>query len=95
MLAGADIFLTGHLHLGYTGGTAHRYQAEGESAMVVEAGTATSTRTRGQANSFNVLRIKSGDVLVERYDWKAGDDRFMCVDVQRFHRGERGWAAVS
>ncbi len=42
--AGADVFLTGHLHVSYTGHTAHRYQRGGRAAIAVEAGTATSTR---------------------------------------------------
>ena len=45
--AGADIFLTGHLHLTYVGHTAVRYQIAGRAAIVVEAGTATSVRGRG------------------------------------------------
>ena len=54
---GADLFLAGHLHLSHTGHTATRYKIEGHSALVVQAGTASSTRARGEVNSFNVVRL--------------------------------------
>jgi 3',5'-cyclic AMP phosphodiesterase CpdA len=41
---GIDVFLTGHLHVTFAGPTAKRYNIGGRSAIVVEAGTATSTR---------------------------------------------------
>ena len=42
---GADVFLAGHLHVSHTGHTAKRYNIKGHSALVVSAGTATSSRT--------------------------------------------------
>src|SRR5205085_4557820 len=55
---GADMFLAGHLHLSQTGKTAMRYPAGDHTAILVQAGTATSTRARGELNSFNVIRIE-------------------------------------
>jgi 3',5'-cyclic AMP phosphodiesterase CpdA len=63
---GVDVFLTGHLHVSYAGHTAARYNVGGRSAIVVEAGTATSNRLRGEANAFNVLRIEPDAIVVER-----------------------------
>jgi predicted phosphodiesterase len=88
---GADIFLTGHLHLTYVGHTAVRYQVQGRSAIVVEAGTATSHRGRGEANSFNVLRIDNGRIRVERRDWDADADRFVAAAAEEFLRSAAGW----
>src|SRR6185369_11551022 len=53
---GADLFLAGHLHISHTTHT-KRYNIHGYSALVVQSGTATSTRERGEVNSFNLLRI--------------------------------------
>jgi len=81
---GADIFLSGHLHTSHTSASAERYRIEGHSALVVQAGTATSTRGRGEANSFNVLRISSSHVAVERYAWDAARGDFSAEDAREF-----------
>ena len=88
---GADVFLTGHLHLSYVGHTAVRYQTPGRAAIVVEAGTATSFRGRGEANSFNVLRVQPNRVTVERLDWNAELLRFTQASVEEFVRSDAGW----
>ena len=88
---GADIFLTGHLHLTYIGHTATRYQVSGRSAIVVEAGTATSFRGRGEANSFNLLWVDGDRVTVERHDWDAQAARFTAAAADEFVRSETGW----
>ena len=87
--AGIDAFLTGHLHVSYTGHTAHRYKIAGRSAIVVEAGTATSTRLRENANAFNVLRIERDDITVERREWHGSG--FAVTDSQSFRRSDAGW----
>lgn len=92
--AGTDVFLTGHLHLSYTGHTAERYDIGGRAAIVVEAGTATSTRMRGETNAFNLLRIDRGHVAVERFEWQPSRRVFAVTDVKRFERSSKGWAAV-
>jgi len=83
---GADLFLSGHLHLGYTGDTRFRYQIEGFSALVVQAGTATSTRGRGEANSFNVIRIDPSEIEVVRMSWDPLCERFLPTSPQRYRR---------
>lgn len=89
---GADIFLTGHLHVGYTGATAARYRIGGRSAIVVEAGTATSTRVRGEANGFNLLHVDPDVVVVERYRWVETRAGFDVTDKQQFERTADGWS---
>jgi 3',5'-cyclic AMP phosphodiesterase CpdA len=89
--AGVDVFLTGHLHVSYTGHTAHRFKVGSRSAIVVEAGTATSTRLRDETNAFNVLRVEFDAITVERYDWKGAS--FTLADSQRFERTATGWTA--
>lgn len=88
---GTDVFLTGHRHLSYAGHTAVRYQVHGRSAIVVEAGTATSTRARGERNAFNVLRVEPDVVSVERLAWDAAKRVFSSIHEETFERGARGW----
>lgn len=89
--AGVDLLLAGHLHLHHTGLTAQRYQIEGHSALIVQAGTTISTRGRGEANSFNVARVDRSEILIEHYVWSPEQARFVSDQVERFVRGPLGW----
>jgi predicted phosphodiesterase len=86
---GADILLAGHLHTSHTGDTAARYKIDDYAALVVQAGTATSVRGRGEANSFNVLHIEPQKVSVERFGWTGGD--FAPAERASFTRTPTGW----
>jgi 3',5'-cyclic AMP phosphodiesterase CpdA len=88
---GADVVLAGHLHKGFTVETARRYRIAGHSAVVVQAGTATSTRGRGEANSFNVLRVDPESLDVERVEWRPESGEFVSAAVERFRRTPDGW----
>lgn len=92
--AGADLFLSGHLHVGHTGHTADRYEVEGHSALVIHAGTATSTRQRGEVNSFNVLQVGAGMLSLVRFDWNPSQGTFLPRPEERYARGPRGWEAA-
>jgi len=91
---GADLFLAGHLHISHTTHTAERYKIKGHSALVVQAGTAASTRGRGEANSFNVIRISPPHITVERFDWQPENVEFVLVTTEHFVHTEAGWARV-
>jgi len=88
---GADLFLAGHLHVSHTGQTAKRYNIKGHSALVVSAGTATSSRGRGEANSFNVLRVQHPRIAVERLRWQPHTNQFVVVITERFRHTPDGW----
>ena len=90
---GVDVFLTGHLHVTYAGPTATRYRLGGRSAIVVEAGTATSTRVRGEPNAFNVLRVDAATIVVEHVEWRSATRAFSSNEVQRFARTADGWSS--
>jgi 3',5'-cyclic AMP phosphodiesterase CpdA len=88
---GADVLLAGHVHLSHTGDTAERYKIDDFAALVVQAGTATSTRGRGESNSFNVLSIESDSVKVERYAWQHEAGDFAAAGAETFRRNARSW----
>lgn len=91
---GADLFLAGHLHISHTGHTAKRYNIAGHSALVVQAGTATSTRGRGEANSFNVVRLDGARISVERFEWQPPTEFFAVAGEEKFARSSGGWIRV-
>lgn len=92
---GADMFLAGHLHVSHTGHTAKRYKLAGRSSLVVQAGTASSTRGRGEANSFNVIRLSRPDITVERLEWQPGSEVFVVSGTERFHLMREGWMRIT
>ena len=87
---GADLFLAGHLHVSHTGHT-KRYNIRGHLALVVQAGTATSTRERGEANSFNLLRISYPQIAVEKFVWDPTTASFAVSTVEHFTQTDEGW----
>jgi 3',5'-cyclic AMP phosphodiesterase CpdA len=91
---GVDLLLSGHMHSSLAANTAGRYPIEGYAALVVQAGTATSTRGRGEENSFNVLRIDGDQVEVERHGWDEDGLDYRPVECLRFRRHGRHWSTL-
>jgi len=91
---GADMLLAGHLHVSHTGHTAERYKISGHSALVVQAGTATSTRGRGEENSFNVIRVNRPRIEVERFTWKHEQETFVVSSAEHFQHTSDGWSVI-
>ena len=89
---GVDIFLSGHLHESHIGHTSQRYRIAGISALIIQAGTATSTRLRGgEKNSFNVLRLASRRIDVDRYAFD--NSAFTRATTHAFdHDDNGGWS---
>ncbi len=93
---GADVFLAGHIHISHIGHTATRYKlGAGQSALVVQAGTATSTRGRGEANSFNVIEFEHPRLVVKRLECQSAETGFALAETQEFLQNEKGWSAIS
>jgi 3',5'-cyclic AMP phosphodiesterase CpdA len=89
---GADLFLAGHIHVSHIGHTAERYKlGEGQSALVVQAGTATSTRGRGEANSFNLIEFEHPRLIVKRLECQSAETGFVLAETQEFTQTEKGW----
>ena len=88
---GADLLLSGHLHKTHTKPSADRYKTAGHSALIVQAGTATSTRERGEQNTFNCLKVTAGDVNIERWQWNSNSKIFELGPVERYVHAADGW----
>jgi 3',5'-cyclic AMP phosphodiesterase CpdA len=92
---GADVFLAGHLHVSHIVDTARRYKLEnGRSALVIQAGTATSVRARGEAHSFNLLEFETPTLSVFRLECGTVADGFGVAQTNRFAQTAAGWKAL-
>ena len=79
---GVDLMLAGHLHSSSVAHAEH-------GALIVQAGTATSSRTRAEPNAFNVLRIGRGRIEVEQQVLRGG--AFAPLAREAFCRDSSGW----
>jgi 3',5'-cyclic AMP phosphodiesterase CpdA len=86
-----DLLLAGHFHIADTSQTAKRYNMPGYSAIIVSAGTSTSTRGRGQPNSLNVIQIDRPHLIIERRTWRPGSRLFDVLSVELFRKTSEGW----
>jgi predicted phosphodiesterase len=84
---GVDVLLAGHLHAAQAGPAA--VHAAGPCALIVQAGTATSQRTREEPNSFNLLRVGRARIEVERYVLQG--EGFVRAAADTFSRAASGW----
>jgi 3',5'-cyclic AMP phosphodiesterase CpdA len=92
---GTDILLSGHMHLRSSGSTAARYALGGYAALTIQAGTATSTRERGEVNSFNAIHVETNEVRLEGYHWNAQAGEFLLATQTTFAREDQGWREVA
>jgi len=88
---GVDLLLAGHLHTSAATDTSDRYDMGGYAALVVQAGTATSTRERGEENSFNVIRVAPVEVCIDRYMWNPNAREFLLAGREAYDRAATGW----
>lgn len=92
---GVDVILSGHLHMSHIGQAAKRFQAHGRSTLIVQAGTATSVRSRGEPNAFNVLRIDKRRLTVNQVAWNRSTCLFGTQATQIFEQSpDEGWKPV-
>ncbi len=89
---GGDVFLSGHLHVSNIETTAKRYKLDnGRVALVIQAGTATSVRVRGEVNSFNLIEFASPSLKVERFEFSSAQAGFMPAEHKFFVQSDKGW----
>ncbi len=89
---GVDIVVSGHGHVAGAGESVRRYKAAGRSMLLVQAGTATSGRLRGEGNSCNIIRIDRPRIAIERLTWSESHGRFAASHSDHFQLTPNGWA---
>ncbi|MEP6657432.1 MAG: metallophosphoesterase family protein [Betaproteobacteria bacterium] len=91
---GVDMLLSGHLHAGRVATTGARFAIEGHAALVIQAGTATSTRTRNEFNAFNVVRTGPDTAMIEQHLWNPGTRRYEPAGFERFRSNAGQWVRI-
>lgn len=86
---GLDLLLAGHLHVSSCGPTALSFGSGPRSAIFVQAGTACSTRGRGESNSYNVIRLEASSIEIRTLSFSIAG--FEPSSFQRFDRSPGGW----
>jgi 3',5'-cyclic AMP phosphodiesterase CpdA len=83
---GVDLLLAGHLHLAYHDDLRSHYKSAKRSTLSIQAGTATSTRRRGEPNAYNWITVSPGLCTVSVRAWAGSQfeeslvTRYACVD---------------
>jgi 3',5'-cyclic AMP phosphodiesterase CpdA len=88
---GIDMALAGHLHMGYSGDVRTHHEAVKRSILSVQAGTATSTRRRGEPNAYNIITINPDHVTIQVRKWDVQKKTFVNGDRTHFSRIEGIW----
>jgi len=83
---GVDLILAGHMHVAFAGAEAALLSIGGHRAVVVQAGTAISTRGRGEPNSFNSIETDSASIRVARHSWDEEASIFRTTHESEFER---------
>src|SRR5437764_6260030 len=86
--AGVDLLLAGHAHHASVHSAADLVTRAG-GALVIQAGTATSTRVREQNQSFNVIDIEDSIVALTVECWC--ETQFEPKDAQRYEYQDGKW----
>ena len=87
-----DLILSGHMHVSHRSHSATRYRIPGYSAIMVQAGTATSSRRRGELNAYNIIRIERLRIAIDIMTWDGEAGNFVLSGTDHFQFGPEGWS---
>jgi 3',5'-cyclic AMP phosphodiesterase CpdA len=88
-----DVLLAGHLHVAYSGDARSHYLRITRSMLAVQAGTALSSRTRGEINAYNVIRVQLPRLSLDVRAWNGA--AFDTVRTEQFDRQGKDWVRVA
>ena len=86
--SGVDMVLAGHNHHASSQDASDLVTRAG-GLLVVQAGTATSTRVREQEQSFNTIDVGDREATITVYAWK--NDDFKASDAQQYKWQDGHW----
>jgi 3',5'-cyclic AMP phosphodiesterase CpdA len=87
-----DMLLAGHLHMGYSADVRTHHEAVQRSILSIQAGTAISTRRRGQPNAYNLISINPPTVTICVRAWNGS--QFGQADLTHYTRVDTLWRAT-
>ena len=88
---GVDLLLAGHNHRASHQDSAD-FVTKSTGALVIQAGTATSTRVRGEHQSFNRIIVNGENIEVTLIGWH--ETEFRDGDPARFTRQDGRWVKL-
>ena len=90
--AGVDLLLAGHNHRASSHHASELVTGAGE-ALVIQAGTATSTRLRDEEQSFNLIEVEPGEAVIIVQAWDG--DAFTARDAGRYVQRDERWESTT
>lgn len=86
---GVDLLLAGHLHVGFSGDVRAHHLSIRRSILVVQAGTATSLRVRGEPNTYNLIIVDGPALSLAVRAWDGA--RFGPLTAVRYVKRDEEW----